>query len=78
VHELLAGSGSTAMCGDDFGDNGNELINGLHGPTSLDYDTETAVAPPGSKALEHSSPTLRVGTLHVFTPRSNLRDPPRS
>jgi hypothetical protein len=35
VHELLAGSGSTTMCGDDLGDNVNELINGMHGPTSL-------------------------------------------
>jgi hypothetical protein len=38
VHERLAGSGSTAMCGDDLGDNRNELINRLHGPTSRDYD----------------------------------------
>ena len=51
VHELLAGSGSTAMCGDDLGDNGNELINGLHGPSSLDYDVETALAPPGFQSV---------------------------
>jgi hypothetical protein len=38
VYELLACSSSTAMCGDDLGDNGNELINGFHGPTSLNSD----------------------------------------
>ena len=38
VHELLAGSSSTAMCGDDLDDNGNELINGFRGPTSFDSD----------------------------------------
>ena len=47
VHKLLAGSRSTTMCGDDLGDNGNELINDLHGPTSLDYHIETALTPAG-------------------------------
>ena len=38
VHELLAGSGSTAMRGDDLGDNGDKVIYSLHDLTSLDYD----------------------------------------